>query len=192
MPRVLLAVLVLCAVLGALFFAGGLGAERGAQTRAFTFEPIGLRFDYPAKYFVEVQNLGDGHRAHFALVLYEDTPENRTLIEYPKSVPPREGPPTITIDIFQNNLDASDTEGWVRGSNDSNFKLSPDSVLSPARVGGEAGLRYRWSGLYEGESVAVARPDNIYMFSVTYLSPEDPIRGGFEALLSTVAFPPVK
>jgi hypothetical protein len=76
----------------------------------------------------------------------------------------------------------------VRERDESNFKLSVDGRLRPAAIGGVAGLTYRWDGLYQGESVAVARPGWIHLWSVTFLEREDVIVRDFGRVLERVTF----
>lgn len=152
--------------------------------KEYSSQAYNIKFRYPAKYFLEAKEVGDGHRAHYRLVLMEDTEEHRLLRD--GKLPGREGPPTISIDFFQNNLDKLEAEQWIRGSNDSNFKLSNGS-LARASAGGKEGFAYHWSGLYEGDSIVVSRPDNIIMFSVTYLTPEDEIRQDATAILQSLS-----
>ena len=147
---------------------------------------FGFRFSYPKKYFLEERELGDGHRYHYNITLTEDTEENR-LVREGKS-PGREGPVAITIDLYQNNLDNYTADGWIKGTNNSNYKLSPDGTLDEVTVSGILGLRYRWSGLYEADNIVIARPDNVYSFAVTYIFPDEAIRTDFERILKTFEF----
>jgi hypothetical protein len=98
-----------------------------------------------------------------------------------------EGPPAITIEIFQNNLDNQTTEGWIRNSSFSNYKLSSnEGILASTTVDGEPALSYRWSGLYEGTTIAVAQQDWVYAFSVTYLEMGADIIQDFVQIMKTV------
>jgi hypothetical protein len=92
-----------------------------------------------------------------------------------------EGPPAITIDIYQNNLDKQTTEGWIRNSRESNFKLG-EGRLASTTISGFPALSYRWSGLYEGSTIVLAEPNLIYAFTVTYLEMGAPIVQDFVAL----------
>ena len=69
----------------------------------------------------------------------------------------------------------------------SNFGLSggtPAEVL----VGTESALAFAWDGLYTGTTIAQARGDKIYAFSVTYLSVDDPIRTHFAQVVASATF----
>ncbi len=154
--------------------------------KTYRGEQYGIRFKYPGGYFLSENNTGDGHRYAHAIVLTDSDP---------RVIPQNgEGPTSITIAIFQNNLDHYTTEQWIRGNNNSNFKLSPDGMLQEVAVGGERGLGYRYSGLYEFDSVVIARPENVYMFTVSWMDERARMRKDFTKLLETVTFgvPPGK
>ncbi|MFZ2886988.1 MAG: hypothetical protein WA021_04180 [Minisyncoccia bacterium] len=128
---------------------------------SFSSDEYGISFTYPEEYELSEMNApGSEVREHYII----------TLIRKEDLPPPQggEGPPAITIDIIQNNLDNRDTEEWIRGDSRSNFKLG-EMRLSTTSVSGMQAFSYRWSGLYEGTTVAIARPNWIYAFSVTYL-----------------------
>jgi hypothetical protein len=55
-------------------------------------------------------------------------------------------------------------------------------------VGGRDAIGYQWSGLYEGESVAVLYDGNILLFGVSFFTPEDRIIIDFEVLLQSVEY----
>lgn len=146
---------------------------------------LGISFRYSGNYLVREETLGTGERNRYAIVLIEDTPGNRDILE--GKIKDTEGPPTITVSIFQNNLDDYTAESFVKGTSFSNFKLS-DGKLAETAVAGEPALRYRATGLYENENVVVARPDFVYMFTVFFNSPADPILSDFEKVLKSARF----
>ncbi len=131
-------------------------------TKTYTNAKYSISFTYPDTYLLSEMNPeGNAQREHHVITLIraEDLPA-------PEG---GEGPPSITIEMFQNNLDSQTTEQWIRGSSASNFKLSPDGRTSTTTVDGKQAISYRWSGLYEGTTVALAESNWIYTFSVTYL-----------------------
>lgn len=140
----------------------------------------GISMGYPDQYALEEREVGNGERYHYVITLIEKT----ALENIPEG---GEGPPAINVDIYQNNLDNVPVEDWIRGRNDSNFKLSVDGRVSSTSVGGVQAYYYRWDGLYQGESTALAHKGNIIVFTVTYLAPEDQIRTDFSKILSSVA-----
>lgn len=143
---------------------------------------LGISFLYPTNYYITELHAGNGERTHHALILVEDTPGNRDLMEG-KMI--GESPTGITIDIYQNDLDKYTTESWVRGHGASNFKLS-DGMLKETTVSGKPAFRYAWSGLYEADNVAIATDRYIYSFVGTYIAPEDKVRDDFANLMQTV------
>lgn len=146
---------------------------------------LGLSFVYPGNYFIVERDLSTGERERHSIMLIEDTPGNRALVS--GGVEGAEGPTAITIDIFQNDLDSNDADSFIENVSESNFKLAKGDVYGRS-VGGDLAIGYGWSGLYEGKSLVVARPDWVYMFSVTYLTPEDEILGDFEDVLEFTSF----
>jgi hypothetical protein len=146
----------------------------------YTNTQYGILFEYPTTYAVREKEVGNSERRHYSIALISKT--------WLANQPPEagEGPTAITFEIYQNNLDKISLEDWVRGANDSNFKLSPDGTLSKVPVAGTQALFYRWDGLYRGESYALAHKGTIIVISVTYDSPTDPIHQDFQSVLSSL------
>jgi hypothetical protein len=144
------------------------------EQEQYTNATYGISFSYPTSYVLtEMDAPGSEMRKHHVITLMrkEDLP-----------LPERgEGPPAITIDIYQNNLDKQTTEGWIRNSRESNFKLG-EGRLASTTISGFPALSYRWSGLYEGSTIVLAEPNWIYAFTVTYLEMGAPIVQDFVAL----------
>jgi hypothetical protein len=153
--------------------------------KTYTNESFGFSFRYPENYVLEDRgNIGTGHRGHHVIILTDSAvgavPEDSEGL-VPSAA---EGPPAITIDIFQ-NLEAYDALTWVKGSNDSNYKLG-DGTHEAANVDGVPAIAYRASGLYESNNVVFTEGDAIYKFSVTWLTVEDKIRNDYAGILDTV------
>lgn len=149
----------------------------------YTSDAYGISFKYPGNYIVYEPEYDSGERLRHTIVLTEDTPEHRALLN--GEVLNTEGPPTITINIYQNILDAYTTESFIRNTSFSNFKLS-DGVLATTTIGGVEAFRYHATGLYENENVVIARPAYVYMFTAFYDSPTDKILADFEGILKTI------
>ncbi len=157
--------------------------EPEPTTRSYSNEAYGLSFTYPLNYELsERRASGSGERQHEVITLMrkEDLP------------PPvgGEGPPAITIEVFQNNLDHLSTEEWIRNNSLSNFKMG-DGTLSSTTISTFPALSYRWSGLYEGTSIVTAQPRWVYMLSVTYLEMGAPIVQDFVQIRDSVMLTPV-
>ncbi len=139
----------------------------------------GITFSYPDSYSIDGREVGNGERGHFAITLIAKKDKAR--------VPTGgEGPPAITIDIYQNNLDKLSVENWIRNTSASNFKLSLNGKLTPIVAAGVKGFYYQWDGLYRGESTVIAHEGNILVFTATYLDAGDQIRTDFGQILSSV------
>jgi len=184
MKKSFITIIVLVAIiLVAILLFGPIEVERGPTE--YKSDQFGLSFSYPETYFVAYEQSTSGERNQQAIVLAEDTPANRALFTDPDSA--TEGPPTITITIFQNNFDNYTLQSFVEGTNFSNFKMS-NGTKTETTVGGQPAWRYRATGLYENENVVVARPDYIYMFTAFFNSPTDSILSDFDEILKTVKF----
>jgi hypothetical protein len=157
-------------------------APRQEQTtpvsKEYINEKYGLAFSYSASYtLTEHHASGSALRNHHTIVLIPTADLPAPLNG--------EGPPSITIDAYQNDLDHQTTEGWIRGSSESNFKLG-DGTLASTTIDGTPALSYRWSGLYDGTTIAVATPKWIYAFSVTYMEMGAPIIQDFVSIRDSV------
>lgn len=187
MNKKLLIIIAAAAIIGGsfLFFYP---LEKKIGPPVYSSLEYGLSFSRPPNY-VFFENTSVGERLQHAIVFVEDTPENREFLSNPGSA--TEGPPTITINIFQNNIDKYTLQSFVEGTDLSNFKLS-DGKKTEIIVGGKPAWRYRATGLYENDNVVVVRPEYVYMFTVFFNSPDDQIRKDFDTILKTVGFPDVQ
>lgn len=144
-------------------------------------EAFGLSFQYPSTlYMLERNDIGTPDKPQLALFLAEDTQENRDVLEG-RNTTPREGPTGIAITVFPNpsTLEASE---WAK--TDTNWTVANTSA-QPIVVNGNEGISYTWSGLYEGRTVVLTKGDKAYVFSVTWLTPEDQIIKDFEMVLNS-------
>ncbi len=181
-PRKITSILLLLVVLvGLIWFSRTQNKSLESDKKAYKSISYGISFLYPENYFLEERPAGNGERSRFNIILTENTEENRLVRE--GKTPGREGPVSISVNIFQ-NLENQPIESWVRGMSDSNYKLGNGELL-PVTIGGNNALSYRWSGLYEGNSVVLSHKGNIIMMSTTFLSPTDPIVDIFESILET-------
>jgi hypothetical protein len=155
-------------------------SDEAAQMRSYSSDKYGVSFIYPDEYqLTEFDAPGSALREQHTIVL-----QHTDDLPAPEG---GEGPPSITIDIYQNNLDNQTTEGWIRSDSRSNFKLG-EMTLASTTIDGKQALSYRWSGLYEGTTVATAEKDWIYAFNVTYLEMGADIIQDFVTLRESVRF----
>lgn len=154
-----------------------LGGEVVAP-KTYTSSEYGFSFVYPDTYLAEERTIDDVYRKHKSITLLQKgyvAPEGG------------EGPTTINIDIYQNNLDKQSLEAWIKGSSNSNYKLG-DGLITSLNVSGKEALSYEWDGLYRGHTVVFEHNQNIIAVSVTYLNPSDKIRLDFENILKSFLF----
>jgi len=177
MKALIISALVVVVVLGGYLWYTG---NSLAGMEVYKNPTYGISFKYSDTYELGEREVGNGERYQYAILLAD----KELLANLPDA---SEGPPTITIQIFQNDIDKLGIENWVKNSSYSNYKLSPDGVLDSMTVAGAETLHYTWDGLYRGESYVFANRDNIVMMSVTYLSQEDQIRKDFAKLISSLS-----
>ncbi len=168
-----------------LYSSGALSGVRTdvtipVSTQTYNNAEYGIEFKYPDSYVMQERDAeGSALRKHHTIVLMDKTaaaniPDNG------------EGPTTITVDIFQNDLEKYTPEVWIRNTSDSNFKLSPDQRLTQLQIAGKSALGYTWDGLYKGDSVVLDHKTNIIMVSATYNSTSDQIYKDFAYVLATL------
>ncbi|MDP3646110.1 MAG: hypothetical protein Q8R25_03410 [bacterium] len=178
----LVATIIFLAVLGYVFYAtpAGPGVQPNdadnPSPKMYTNAVYGISFQYPDTYEISEREAGDAHRGHYAI----------TLTRKADLPPPQngEGPPTVSIDIHQNDIDNMSLLGWLLGTNAGNFKLS-DGTYASTTISGREAVRYRWSGLYEADAVAFLHNDWFVTISGTYLDPNDSIRRDFQTVVSS-------
>ena len=148
-------------VMGAGYVSAPSVPPQDDTTPSYSSAEYGISFSYPEGYVLTEKDLpGSAQRKHHVITLMRSAD-----LPLPEA---GEGPPSITIDVYQNNLDSLSTEAWVRNSSQSNFKMG-DGRLASTTVSGLPALSYRWSGLYEGTTIALAQPRWVYALTVTYL-----------------------
>lgn len=179
MPNKLVLAVVVIIVLASLIFYAWTGqAPTGNSGQTYFSTTTALSFNYPSHYRLTERDLSTPARQHYYLILTDG--------RLPEPPVGGEGPTAISIEIYQNNLDQQTIKDWVVGTDQSNYKLSPDGRLTEFTFDGWPAVSYEWDGLYRGETVAVATPKYVYAFSVTTLAPTDDIRRDFYRLLEMV------
>lgn len=178
--------LVAVVLLGGIWFLGRgkEGAEPKQSMVAYSSAEYKVSFEHPSGlYRKEFTNMGTPEKPQLAVVLVEDTQVNRDILDG-KSELGGEGPTAITLDAYQ-NPDELSAEEWA--NQDTNWALS-DKATTPVSVAGQSGFSFNWDGLYQGKSVVVTKGKLAYVFSVTWLTPEDQIIKDFDMVLNSVAF----
>lgn len=154
-------------------------------TKKYSNSTYGIAFEYSSRYMVQEQKNDEEGRSHASIVLIEDTPENRAVLA--GQSPGREGPVSITIDVYQDPVDSPTLTEWLKETPASNFTLS-NGTFSNATLSGKPAVQYHWSGLYEADTIAAAYGHYIVAATVHYIAPEDSIRSVFDGVIKTFAF----
>ena len=157
-------------------------AEEEIVLTTFSSDELGLSFDYPASYTLETQADGNEERSWTTLIMVETS-----ILEEYEASGAMEGPPAITVQVFD-NVEEYELEEWITTTSYSNYKLATDEVLLQGEVGGEPARAYAYSGLYENNSIVVAHEGKIYMFTVSWLTQDDKNIYDFGNLLESVNF----
>jgi hypothetical protein len=185
---ILVGIVVLAAVIGGIFYfraktpTASQNSTVAADTRALKtyYDPrYGVAFNFRDSYTVQDHDSTSGVKHHTIIV-----GDKAALANPPKD---SEGPPVMTIDIYDNPTKAS-TEKWIKNNDFSNYKLSQNSALSTTTVAGIPAYAYPWDGLYT--SLSIVFPDNgkMYMMSVNYNSPSDQIYKDFAEVVASMQF----
>ena len=172
-----------------IYLARGPQSSTSTSTTTTTDRPLktyydqryGIAFNFPDNYDVQEHDSTEGTKHHTIVI-----GDKEALANVPQE---SEGPPVITIDIF-NNPKKAIAESWVKSENLSNYKLSPDGTLTPTNVAGENALAYGWDGLYRSTSIVFAHKDKIYMMSAGSGAPEDQLNKDFAKVVASVQFDP--
>ncbi len=145
--------------------------------------PYNFGIEYPSKYYVQAKELDASTTPHLVVIMILDTQENRDLLDGKSNVA-RDGGTGITINAYR-NLSKLSVEDWAK--QDTNWNVS-NKTLVPTKVVGKDGVMFRWSGLYEGASVLLAHGDFVYVFAVSWETPQDPILDDFDQILASLRF----
>jgi hypothetical protein len=142
----------------------------------------GISFEYPSGYYLrERSNVGAPGYPQLSLVLVQDTPMNRDILDG-KATEAMEGPTSITVDAYQNPKKIS-VRDWAENEADWRVEMKNSKTVV---VSGKEGFSFEWDGLYRGKSILLANGEKIYVFTVTWLTPEDQIIKDFDMVLDTV------
>lgn len=114
----------------------------------------------------------------------------REKIELENSEGGREGPPVITVMVFENNMKQTASQ-WVDATpRYSNIQLALGEVDRDAVVAGANAVRYRTDGLYQADNVVVAHGAYMYHFIGAFLEEDSIIHQDFKKLVDSVTFIP--
>lgn len=157
--------------------------ETDSGIKTYSSPEYKVSFDYTSSYILLDREVGTLETPQKAIVIVEDTERNRDILEG-RVAEVGDGPTAITIDVFSNptNLTA---EAWVEAN--TNWIMTGKTKES-VTIGGKTGFTYFWDGLYAGKSSVITSGAYTYVFSVTWVTPEDQMVKDFENILSSVKF----
>ena len=163
----------------------GAAVMPSAERRYFGAPRDGIAFDYPDTLHLQSRDNGPDGIPRLAVVMVENQPLNVAWLagEVTEAM---EGPPLIALDVY-NNPGRLDPAGWIAQS--TNWIIS-DKPRESVRVGGQPGLVFYWDGLYAGKSAVVCPAYLCYVFSVSWIDPQDPLGRAFPDLLASVILGP--
>jgi hypothetical protein len=155
--------------------AGAISTEPAPDMR-FTAKNYGFAYTIPGDYVQLEGEKGTPAQTHYAYIMV-----NRKDV---KPVQNGEGPRTISIDVLGNPKKLT-LDQWFKTSTTSNSNLAK-APYATTTVFGKDAIVYKWSGLYEGETIAFIHKENIVMMSVTYLTPEDRNISAFKSIVASL------
>jgi len=198
MRKIFIVVLiVMAAALVGYYFGFDIGFERAinlfrgaddgiASTRTYTNSDVGFSFSYrssPDGYVESHIPSDDAFGFKGGVILYKETDWN----ELQASDIPREGPPGIIVEVFENPGLFSARE-WATENPRSNYGLSFDGTVQDIMQDSVMGVRYSFDGLYAAEAVVFVYNENIIMMTVSYFEKNDGRIDDFNAFLDTLMF----
>jgi hypothetical protein len=163
--------------------------ERNGQAwRRYRNEEDGIGFEY--------RKDPDG----YTLTLPDVPKDNPTLMrgryvltntkaheEFLASTDAREGPPTLSVTVFD-NPDGLPVDVWVKEHEAvSNFNPATSKPFATT-LGGQKGILYNADGLYASSNVVVSYNGKIYLLTGTYGERTDPIYRDFDSLTAFFSF----
>jgi len=160
------------------------GEEKWSRYRN---DDLGVRFEYrvePDGYILIDSEYGGPSPENF--VEYISLFNKSEYLELLDSDVPREGPPGISLIIFENPNNYSPRE-WVENEKMlSNISLLIGQI-SEIEFSGVSAVRYKYDGLYTNESIVALNNGKIYMFTGAYFDEESVIRKDFLEMLEHIS-----
>ena len=151
-------------------------------------EELGLSFEYqkePDGYtLVEKGGEEAGDTAIVRSVVLMNT---KGYAEVLASGIPTEGPPTMSVTVFENSDNLSPREWAETFSRFSLLELAL-SPITETSVAGKQAITYKADGLYPMDMYIVTNNGKAYVISGGYLALEDQIRNDFEKFLESIKF----
>lgn len=166
--------LILIVILAALFAV--LWSRKGEENPPIVFNStlMPLTFEYPDGYVVEEKN------GAVIAMLEEDY---LSILNGERAG--GEGPPSITIQSFE-NAEGLSPQNWAeKNQQSSNYNLKMGSVSSKT-VAGRPAITYRADGLYPNRNVVFANGSRIYYVNGSYFDQDSRLYRDFEPLVDSI------
>lgn len=149
----------------------------------------GIQFEYPVGYHLDevrpTEDFGDNFIKAYILMLESD----RQRLQ--EEEVPTEGPPTISISIFE-NVNNQQAGMWVEDNPDlSNITLARTET-SDTIVGGANAVQYRADGLYASNVAVIAHGGYIFIVAGGYIDEQSPTYQDFNDILESIEFIPAE
>lgn len=176
-------------VLGIILFVA-FNDRDGEHPSTATFSEFGVQFSYSSDEYevrdprFESGNVDPNEQFVGGVILQEKQQEP---VE-----PETEGPPTISLFVFENDQRLSPSNWVDRYPDASHIPLVMGEVDRDAILAGANAVRYRADGLYAQDVVVVAINSLIYVFSGAFISENSNIYRDYRVLLESVEFTPVR
>lgn len=157
-----------------------------ARSATYSNSELGIAFDHPIGldgYVVqEIQSNDTGIGLLRTIVLIREGDVERI----PEG---GEGPPTITIQVFENR-ERQQPRMWADAHEQySTINLAMGEIKEIV-VGGANAIRYMADGLYVSDNIVVAHGNKTYVISGMFLDEDSSIRRDFEPFVTSVRFIP--
>lgn len=159
----------------------------GQQWERYRNDDLGIRFEFktePDGYILIEQNVDTV--AYTNLVTYLSLFDTDAYAELLASTEPREGPPAISVLIFDNPDNLTPAE-WIQVEPQiSNINLALSEIMHLTFLGLPA-VRYMSDGLFVNDTVVAENNGRIYMISGSYDQEGSAIRSDFLEMLTYVS-----
>jgi len=163
--------------------------RNGETWKRYRNDDLGISFEYrtePEGYVLIDQHENYGGYDSDELIEAVSLFNKREYAELLASTAPREGPPSITVLVFDNPSRHEPLE-WVEANSlFSNIALAT-SEIEAIQFSGNAAVRYIGDGLYTNDIIVAENNGRIYLISGSYSVEDSPIREDFIRMLEYIS-----
>jgi hypothetical protein len=145
----------------------------------FTSEMYGISFTIPEGYaLLEGQKPGAGAPTYSYVIIDSE--------EFERPRRNGEAAPSISIDVFDTKTSSLSLPTWFHTNPSSNSNLTYARSYATTTFAGRPAIGYRWSGLYEGETLAFIHKDYLIALNVSYIDAGDKNIPAFRKLMESL------